>query len=374
MSIQTTTYETQDMDDFIHEKFYEISKNSEENYDIVYENGNTYITKGLHAKTYPCVVAHTDTVHDIRKNLTVFEKDDIMFAMDMSIGVQVGVGGDDKVGIYVALEMLRELDVIKVAFFRDEEHGCLGSREANMEWFRDVEFVLQCDRQGYKDFVNTIYSTRLFDDTFSIAIRGTLKEYGKLETDRGGLTDVHQLVENGLDVCVANISCGYYEPHTDYEIIVVSQVIKTKDFVKSLIEKLEGSIWKNSNFRPYSPKKYTKSKGSTNKYVGDPYDDEEHDWGSGQFTEEDFTDLECDCSKCHSIEIMYDETSDADWCFECGEYTNFYDHFDQPKNMPRLNILEDEGYDEAFDDEDFFILSNGMTVAEYKKYINEEQK
>ena len=123
MGVQSATYETQEMDNFIYERFQEISKNSEEDFRYIYEAGNTYITKGMHAKTYPCVVAHTDTVHDIHKDFTLYDDNTIMFAMDMTQGLQVGIGGDDKVGIYVALEMLRELDVVKVAFFRDEETG-----------------------------------------------------------------------------------------------------------------------------------------------------------------------------------------------------------------------------------------------------------
>jgi len=387
MSIQTSTYLTQDMDDFLYEQFKVISLGNEENYRYHYEDGNTYITKGL-ADTYPCVIAHTDTVHDIHKDFTVFGDNDIMFAMDMTSGFQVGVGGDDKVGIYVALEMLIGLDVVKVAFFRDEEHGCLGSREADMGWFKDVEFVLQCDRQGYKDFVNTIYGQKLFDKPFSNAIGDILARYGKKETSQGGLTDVYQLVENGLEVCVANMSCGYYRPHSDDEVIAIQEVFDTRDMVFEIVSDLGGKVWKNSLYIDYNsytnnkPKKRKKGK----KIATDWHQRSRDDWWNGEKSSQDETawtkvsdregyglyrdhrsyndfdeldayehmDLETCCSKCDTDEIMYDKEQDADWCFACDEYTNIYSH----------HILEEEV-------EDIPKLSNGMTVDEYEEWLEE---
>lgn len=366
MKIQSETYDTQVMDDFIFSVYEELAEKDPDNYSYEYELGNTYITKGV-ADTYPCVIAHTDTVHDIIDSFEVFSRDDIMFAMNLETGLQVGIGGDDKVGIYVALEMLREFDVIKVAFFRDEEHGCLGSRDANMKWFKDVEFVLQCDRQGYKDFVNTIFGTKLFDKRFSEAISEILQRYQKKETANGGLTDVYQLVENGLDVCVANMSCGYYRPHCDDEVIVVSDVFATRDMVYEIVRDLGGTVWKNSLFRePYrSVKPRTGKKAATDWrerskddwWEGDRYNSSTNVWDEvaarhnvpvhkpyrtyDDFDENDaydHMDLELECCECGTDEIMYDRAQDADWCFACDRYTNVYSHV----------VLQDE-YDDKLE-------------------------
>ena len=62
------------------------------------KDNNIYITKGK-SDIYPCIVSHTDTVHDIHKEFQVFDDDGILFAFDKSQGLQVGVGGDDKVGV-----------------------------------------------------------------------------------------------------------------------------------------------------------------------------------------------------------------------------------------------------------------------------------
>ena len=55
--------------------------------------GNLYITKG-NSKLYPCIVAHTDTVHKIHDDFKVFEHNDFLFAFSSSAQGQVGVGGD----------------------------------------------------------------------------------------------------------------------------------------------------------------------------------------------------------------------------------------------------------------------------------------
>ena len=116
--------------------------------------GNIYVTKGS-SEYYPCVVAHTDTVHDIHKDFKVFDNDNTLFAFSNDNHQQVGVGGDDNVGLWIGLEMLLDLDIIKCAFFHSEEVGCVGSSQADMSWFKDVGYVFQSDRRGNSDFVNS---------------------------------------------------------------------------------------------------------------------------------------------------------------------------------------------------------------------------
>ena len=63
------------------------------------------------------------------------------------------------------VNLLRE-KVIKLAFFVDEEIGCVGSSNANMKFFDDVSFVLQADRQGYEDVAVDIYGIEMFGGEF----------------------------------------------------------------------------------------------------------------------------------------------------------------------------------------------------------------
>jgi tripeptide aminopeptidase len=65
---------------------------------VVIKNNNIYITKG-ESDIYPCIVSHTDTVHDIHTHFKVYDDEGCLFAFNKDIGRQVGVGGDDKVGV-----------------------------------------------------------------------------------------------------------------------------------------------------------------------------------------------------------------------------------------------------------------------------------
>ena len=62
-------------------------------------------------------------------------------------------------------------------------------------------------------------------------------KFGYKET-QGAMTDVLQLKENGLKVSAINLSCGYYEPHTDHEFIMKAEVLNCLAFVEHIITNL----------------------------------------------------------------------------------------------------------------------------------------
>lgn len=94
LSIQTTSGNEYAMISYI--KDFCFSNIPEAN--VVIKNNNIYVTKG-ESDTYPCIVSHTDTVHEIHKHFNVFDDDGCIFAFNKETGTQVGVGGDDKVGV-----------------------------------------------------------------------------------------------------------------------------------------------------------------------------------------------------------------------------------------------------------------------------------
>ncbi len=98
---------------------------SSSNYQID-EIGNIYVTKGeiSDQEFYPCVVAHTDTVHpidsiNIREEELKDSKGNLSFSLKAynDEGNPTGIGGDDKCGVFACLQLLEEFDTIKVAFF-----------------------------------------------------------------------------------------------------------------------------------------------------------------------------------------------------------------------------------------------------------------
>lgn len=217
-------------------------------------NGNLYATKGI-ADKYPCVVSHMDTVHDIGEDLTVLEIDGVLTGFNRYTMTQSGIGGDDKVGVFICLQALEHNDNIKAAFFRDEEVGCGGSYEADVDFFTDCRFVLQCDRRGNSDFVINASGTQLSNDLFQSDVLPIITKYG-YSFAHGAMTDVMALKELGIQCSMANMSCGYYNPHMDNEYVIINDVFVTLDMVLDIIHELHKNDY---NFvsvtKPY--KKYS---------------------------------------------------------------------------------------------------------------------
>lgn len=204
--------------------------------DAVIENdntGNLYITRGK-AESYPCVVAHLD---QIQKNHSLdfkaIETEEIIFGYSSKNRRQEGLGADDKNGIWVALKCLERFDTMKAVFFVGEEIGCVGSSRCVMNFFEDCRFVLQCDRKHGKDLIVNASCTNLCSEDFLKDI-----EYEKFgyKKENGLLTDVATLKDNGLEISCLNIGCGYYEPHTDHEFTIKSELLNCRDFVFHIIE------------------------------------------------------------------------------------------------------------------------------------------
>jgi hypothetical protein len=244
---------------------------------IEVKDNNIYVTKGA-AEYYPCIVSHTDTVHNIHQDFGVYERDGVLFAFSNDVETQVGIGGDDKVGVWIGLQMLLDKDVVKCAFFHSEEIGCVGSSAADMDFFKDVGYCFQSDRRGNKDFVNNIYDVQLFSEEFSQKISSTLHKHGYAETS-GALTDVYQLKLNGLDVCVANMSSGYYAPHSDKEVVDVADATNCCDMISSLIDLLGCNLYVQKSEAPswdewsdWKPRKKKKGKLSNRVTYKETYD------------------------------------------------------------------------------------------------------
>lgn len=213
--IQSVSYDMNDISYFIYE--YLTENNILFDVDI---HGNIYINRDY--KNVPCMVAHLDTVHELVEDLTVFECGNIWTGINRKHMIQTGIGGDDKVGIYITLELLK-IHKIKAAFFVNEEVGCLGSFKSDITFFKDCLYVLQCDRRGNSDFVTNI-NGEISSKPFQRDIIPIIKKY-KYSFSNGMITDVGQLSQNKIGVSCANISCGYYNPHSENEYIMLNDVL-----------------------------------------------------------------------------------------------------------------------------------------------------
>lgn len=295
--------------------------------EVAEDDGNLYVRKGL-AEAYPTVVAHLDTVHRVREpgRYRVAEHRGVWYAYDPVDMKQVGVGGDDKVGIFVALQLLVTEPVLKVALFRDEETGCQGSAGFDRDFFADSAFVLQCDRRGNSDFVRSISGTTLYSDEFGLAVAPILAEHGYSPCS-GGLTDVLILAEGGAGCCVANMSAGYFDPHGSNETVRECDVANALSMAETICRTLGDRRWEH-----VAPKRswgghYTGYGWS----MGWEWDDADYRHVAQRALaaapageEEEPAESRERCPFCHVriSQEMWDE-AEMDWfCYACGEYVS----------------------------------------------------
>lgn len=277
------------------------------------DEGNIYVTKG-DGHLYPCVVAHMDTVHEIGHDLTVIQVGENLTGFNKYTMSQTGIGGDDKVGVFIALECLRYFNNIKAVFFVAEEVGCDGSYDALLEFFNDVSYVLQCDRQGNSDFITTASGVELSCKEFKKQVKPIIKSWG-YKFSHGYMTDVMALKEIGLDVCAANISCGYYNPHRKDEFVNIPDVIVCLEMVMRLITSIPEKRYEHKYYKPV-----TKQKG---------YDYLYDDWGykHGRLVRSTYDDdvSYCDCCQEKAV-TTYSTEFNMQLCYKCKDaYCSRYD-------------------------------------------------
>lgn len=205
---------------------------------IIDAAGNLLVTKGK-ATTYPCVTSHMDTVHSFVDDFKVYydeDDNDLLFAMNGKH--RVGIGGDDKCGVFGCLYLLETIPQIKVVFFSREERGCRGSEAIDKRFFKDCRYLIQLDRNGSRDFIQTYWSKKTISHEFSSEI-GLIKKKYKYKNATGTVTDVMKLWNNKVGVSCINLSCGYYKAHTAYEYISISSLWHSVKFTEEVVNTMK---------------------------------------------------------------------------------------------------------------------------------------
>lgn len=244
--------------------------------------GNIFVTKGV-SNNYPLFVAHTDTVHRVDEDLTIkrYNHNDnrhknklALTGYNSKTNEPSGCGGDDKCGVYLALEMLDHLENVKVAFFVSEEIGCIGSNYAvkyNKEFFSDVGYAIQYDSPEGDSLSATLMGKELFETSkvFRDKVSGLILEHGIDKWERHPYTDIWPMLEN-FDYCCLNLAAGYYKYHTSNEYVIVDDVQNAFDLGVKL-------------FNVLGENKYERGSDET---VGDIFFDHEEDEDEIDFDDE----------------------------------------------------------------------------------------
>lgn len=218
------------------------------------EHKNVYATKKVSEDLpedfyFPCVVSHTDTVHDLTKiNIREEQLRNAQGELKLSLkayddnGNPTGIGGDDKCGVFACLTLLKELPYLKAAFFVSEETGCHGSKKAKDEFFKNVGYAIQFDAPENWMITEKCFGQVLFDrnSEFFQACDKVLSE-GMSNEDMEYMvhpyTDVYAL-RGKFDFSCINFSIGYYDYHTRNEYVVVEDVYNGIEMGRKMINEL----------------------------------------------------------------------------------------------------------------------------------------
>lgn len=163
--------------------------------------------------TFPVLlVAHLDTVHKALPQAIVYNEE------KQSISSPQGIGGDDRCGVYMILEIIKKFNC-SVLFCEDEEIGCIGADKFTMtELAKNLEFnyIIEFDRKGNRDAVfydcdNPDFEAFITEEFFKTAY--------------GTLSDISILAPY-LGCAAVNLSCGYYSAHMTSEYVVMPEMEK----------------------------------------------------------------------------------------------------------------------------------------------------
>ena len=186
-------------------------------YEVINEDGFLY-AKGTHPVL---LLAHMDTVHK-NKCTTIKEKKG-------RISSPQGIGGDDRCGIFIIMNLVNELHC-SVLLCEDEETGGVGARKfAKTDYVKDlgVHYMVEFDRRGKDDAVFYSCDNKTFTEFIT-------SETGFKEA-RGSFSDI-SVVAPAAKIAAVNLSSGYYNAHTTEEYVEYNEMLDIIETAKALIE------------------------------------------------------------------------------------------------------------------------------------------
>lgn len=208
----------------------EIDKKVIELLDRLKVSGKVYIDKDyifvLRRPELPVLVAHMDIAHN-RPTL----KDKYIVANDWYIWSPLGIGGDDRCGVF-ALFVLADLEV-NLLFTHWEEKGGIGASkfiESTIATEIDPCYFIELDRRGTGNWV--CYNCD--EDNSDWAEK--LEKYFSFEL--GSFSDI-AILGRHWKVCSANVAIGFYSEHTKSEYIDLHALEKTIKTIPKLLKELE---------------------------------------------------------------------------------------------------------------------------------------
>ncbi len=234
---------------------------------IPFETDNLNQIYRLDSTDKPLVCAHSDQVkHKPLSTLTETNK---------KIYGDSNLGADDKNGIWIILNLLKEYPDLNFIFSTEEE---IGGNIQNLlyneqESIDNIPYCLVFDRKGKGDIIGSMND--YCSNTFEKDVLTVGKSYG-FKSNMGVWSDCDRLKD--FINCV-NISCGYYKAHTKKEYTVKKDLFNALEFAKAIIDNLTDYYFVETYEPVNSYSKYGYSYPHDDYEVGDycPYCESELD-------------------------------------------------------------------------------------------------
>ena len=189
--------------------------------EVIVDNGFIY-AKGI---TPILLTAHLDTVH----KETVKDFYERIENGNHIISSPQGIGGDDRCGVYMILEIIKEHKPF-ILLCEDEEIGGVGSSKfCKTEFIKELSelnYLIELDRANRNDAV--------FYDCDNPEFTKFITETTGYKEAWGSFSDISNLAP-ACKVAAVNFSCGYYHAHTTQEEVNVEEMLRTIEAVKKLL-------------------------------------------------------------------------------------------------------------------------------------------
>jgi len=171
------------------------------------------------------LVAHADTVWREVHAPSILEQDGVLkSAVD-----DVGIGADDRAGCAILWWLRKSGHSLLIT--DGEEHGKIGAnylmncQPQVADEINQHAYMLQLDRKNSNDCV--YYNIPVSED-----FKRFIQESTGYMEDQGTSTDIVALCR---DICVVNLSIGYYNEHSSHESLVIKEWLYTLETIESLL-------------------------------------------------------------------------------------------------------------------------------------------
>ena len=168
------------------------------------------------------LVAHLDTVHQNLPQTILYDE------TTEALSSPEGIGGDDRAGIYMVLEVIKKFNC-SVLFCEDEEIGAVGANkfiDTDIAQQLNFNYIIEFDRKGSNDAVFYDCDNPEFEEFIT-------KDFFK--TAHGSFTDI-SILAPFFRCAAVNLSCGYYNAHTKDEYIVIPEMLTVIEEACAILE------------------------------------------------------------------------------------------------------------------------------------------